>query len=737
LTNTLLRFALACAALLLAALPAAAANRLAQSDSPYLRPHADNPVDWYPWGDAAFAKARAAGKPVFLSIGYSSCYWCRVAEETLYRDPAIAARMNAGFINIKVDREQRPDVDRLYMAATRLLTGSGGWPNNLFLTPERKPFFAGSYFPPADDEQGRPGFVTIMNRVVAGWATRRAEIEAHAESVAAALQRQQQAPAATVAAPAPAQWREAARQKLLQQEDVRYGGLNNRGIAKFPQVPELELLRGDPRGSKLVDRALDAMATAALRDHLGGGFHRYTVDPAWNQPHFEKMLYDNALLLRLYASAGRSTLHRATARETAAFMLGELQDRSGGFYASLDAVASGREGGFYLWHEAQLRSLLGPQAQRFLGVYQLVQMPVHVDDPDVAIDGPQTALRLRAPAHPASLAAARATLLRERAKRPRPARDEKIIVAWNGLAIEALAVAAGPLKDAALLRAAERAAQRLWRDAWEAKSGRLRQALFEGRPQGEGFLEDYALFGNALLALETASGEKRWGQRAADIATAMLQRFARADGGLAATRHAAELFAPADETGDGPYAAGTSAAYALLTRLAARDATRFQAPAERLLAALTPRIAPAPENWPALLAALPARSDAPMPGEGSAGVVTLAPAARWQGQRLTVSLRIAPGWHVNANPASFDYLIPTRLEFAGAAPGAVHYPKAESFRAAFARAELAVYAGAVNIVATFADGRRPQQAWLHVQACSDEICLPPDRIEIVLPAALH
>lgn len=710
-------------------LPALSANRLAQSDSPYLRMHAENPVDWFPWGDEAFETAKREGKPVFLSIGYSSCYWCRVAEETLYRDPAIAARMNAGFVNIKVDREQRPDLDRLYMAATRQLGAGGGWPNNLFLTPERKPFFAGSYFPPADDDFGRTGFPTILARIDEAWANRRGDLLARAETVVEAL-RHQALPIPAVAEPD--RWRRESLIALLARIDTEYGGLKSGGPAKFPQVPELMLLTGDKPGAAAVRRALDAMARSALRDHLGGGFHRYTVDPRWNQPHFEKMLYDNAQLLRLYVTAGRGRLHREAAMQTADFLLREMQAPEGGFHASIDAVAEGREGAHYLWDEEEIRAVLGPAAVGFLAVYDIVPLPGHPDDAGEDFGRERGPLRLReSAAGVETLAAARAKLLRHRAARPAPARDDKIILAWNGLAIEAQAVAGSKLHAPWLTEAADKAAERLWREAWEPAAGRLRHALFEGRAQGEGFLEDYALFGLGLLALDEATGKREWRLRAVVLAEAMLARFTRAGGGLAETVHAAELFAPSPESGDGAYPAGASAAYRLLARLATFE-PNFGASADKLLASLAPHVARAPERWPALLAspvAAPSGSAAEI--AGTAGVVSVK--SRWRaaegGERLVVTVRIASGWHVNAHPAGLDTLISTRLVFEGAQPRTVHYPKAERFRAAFAGGDIPVYAGTIAIAADFA-GRRPSSARLTVQACSEEVCLPPVELRI-------
>jgi len=317
-----MRFLLLVMAMMLS-IPAPAANRLAQADSPYLRIHGDNPVDWYPWGDEAFAKAKAEDKPVFLSIGYSSCYWCQVAEETLYRNPAIAARMNAGFVNVKVDREQRPDLDRLYMTAAQLLGSGGGWPNNLVLTPDRQPFFAGGYFPPEDNDLGQTGFPTVLERVTEAWKGRRGELLTLAGQVTDAIKRGSALKAS--GQPEPERWRRETLKVLWERLDEKQGGLRSAGPAKFPQVPALALLTADPEGLRGVRRTLDAMALSSLRDHLDGGFHRYTVDPGWSQPHFEKMLYDNAQLLWLYAVWGESNLHSEVARETGEFLLRAFQ----------------------------------------------------------------------------------------------------------------------------------------------------------------------------------------------------------------------------------------------------------------------------------------------------------------------------------------------------------------------------------------------------------------------------
>lgn len=701
-----------------------AANRLAHSDSPYLRIHGANPVDWYPWGHEAFEKAKNEDKPIFLSIGYSACYWCRVAEETLYRNPEIAALMNAAFVNVKVDREERPDLDKLYAVANQLLGGPGGWPNNLFLTPERKPFHAGSYYPPEDDGLGNVGFATLLRRIDAAWKNDRSMIEALAEQISMSLRDAALPPMEF----SPMAWKRRAVADLLAREDRRHGGLKNHdGTAKFPSVPELTLLNTVPEGRGVVRRALEAMVRSALFDAVGGGFHRYTIDTAWNMPHFEKMLYDNAQLLRLYASEWQGALQHDAARATAAFMLTRLQAPEGGFYASLDAVSDGREGAHYLWQAAEIQEVLGPKATRFLAAYDIVPKLEVIADETFESRG---VLRRRDEMQQGLFIMERQLLLRHRDLRPAPSRDEKIIVGWNGLAIEALAHAGRKLSMPNSSQAARKAAERLWRDAWDPGTGRLHHMLVAGRAQGEGFLEDYAHFGLGLLAV----GEQ---ERAKRIAEAMLVRFARSDGGLMESVHGAEMFAPLPETGDGPYPCGASAAYRLLTLLAREDA-HFLIAAEKLLVALSPVIAGAPERWPSLLAMVPdgpaltkftdAASSARQATHGSADVITVR--ARWQNKnRWVVNLRIAPGWHINANPASFDYLIPTRLDFSGAWPSVIRYPRSKRFRAAFSHSEIDVYAGKVTIEVEF-EAERPQAARLQIQACSTKVCLPPAELTL-------
>ncbi|MFZ5558522.1 MAG: thioredoxin domain-containing protein [Pseudomonadota bacterium] len=731
-------------------------NRLIDSGSLYLMQHAHNPVDWHPWGEEAFAKARREGKPIFLSIGYSTCYWCHVAERTLFSVPEIAALMNAGFVNVKVDREQHPDVDQTYLIATQLLTGQVGWPNNLFLTPDLKPFFAGSYFPPEDDHNGRPGFPTVLRAIRHEWSGNRARLESVADRVAAAMA-QANARAAAPASLDTAALAAEARSRLVRSFDPEHGGFTLRSpVSRFPMAPSLLLLADDgvAPGTPLA-RTLDAMLLGALFDHLGGGFHRYTVDSGWSVPHFEKMLYDNAQLLALYARAHRASgvaRYRDAAQRTAAYLLGRMQDPGGGFQTAEDAQVDGREGASYVWSAAEVERVLGPaDAARFLRIYAITPLPEQEDEALLA-GGERGALRIRAGADAAALwqaaedlAPLRVRLLAARDRRPQPARDDKLIVSLNALAIAALAEAGTELGEPAWVSAAVRAAERIWRDAWDDARGELRHEIFRGRAQRPGYLDDYALLGDAYLTLAQATSDARWRERAARLADAMLAAFARPDGGLNVTRAGNALPVAPEDQGDNAQPSGSSAALALLIRL---PAPRHRDAAARLAAHLAGELAAYPEEWPSALRALAAPQAQPVVAAAvarltstatEAGADTPADSARhvrargaWierEGTReLVVTVEVAPGYHVNANPASYGYLIPTALELAEAA--GVEYPRPARIAPDFAREGIDVYAGRFEIRARLRPGAAAAGATLRVQACTDEVCLLPARVPV-------
>ncbi|PIX74520.1 MAG: thioredoxin domain-containing protein [Rhodocyclales bacterium CG_4_10_14_3_um_filter_68_10] len=743
-----------CVALVLAAGTATAApNRLIDSGSPYLLQHAHNPVDWYPWGPEAIEKARREGKPIFISVGYSTCYWCHVANRTLYQDPAIAALLNEGFVSIKIDREQRPGLDRLFMAATGALTGGGGWPNNVFLTPDLEPFFAGSYFPPTDDEFGRPGFITVLRAIREEWRLRRGNLGARARKLATALREQARPAAAEVSQAA---WREAALKAVEPNLDREYGGVRTARNSKFPQPALLDYLlaehaaRPNPALLAAVTRALDAMAAGGIHDHLGGGFHRYTVERTWSVPHFEKTLYDNAQLLALYAQGFRltgKTAWREVATGIATHLARDMEAAEGGFYTALDAGVGGEEGRPYLWSRGEIEAVLGAEpTRRFLATYELhPASPRERADP-LAEEAGVLRLRTAAAGAQAAQPAALARLLAARMQRPQPARDEKQVVALNGLAIAALASSAQALRAPAQLEQARRAGERLWSRAWDERGRKLAHELFRGRPQGNGLLEDYAHLARGFLALHEAGAGAVWRSRARQTIEAALARLRRPDGRLAASTDSVRLPIPLDDAEDYAYPSGTSAAVEVLLRLG--EPAQLEAAAGALRAAAG-QIAAAPYRWPALLAVLArhdavatralvetaaVKADEPRQNESAAHVAVAATLRPQPGAVvLELSLQVEDGWHVNANPASFAYLVPTKLLIANAVPRRIVYPQGKPFAPRFAPEPIRVYEGKVAIRAEFppggADGMR---ARLSVQACNETVCLAPSTLDVPL-----
>ncbi len=750
------------------------ANRLIDSNNPYLLLHAHNPVDWYPWGPEAFAKARAENKPIFLSVGYSTCFWCHVAERTLYSDPDIAALMNDWFVNVKVDREQLPDVDALYMLARQLISGAGGWPNNVFLTPELKPFYAGSYFPPVGNA-GRPGFPDVLRSLHQAWTTRNQEVLAVAEQVFARIRSVEAQLTATgeSARIAPRAWLSTARAEFLEGFDAVRGG--RAGARKFPMSPMLKMLlvdyrlHGDGELLRAITRTLDAMAYGGIHDHLGGGFHRYSTDPQWSVPHFEKMLYDNAQLLEVYATAYELTarpLYRVIAEDIAQYLTGHMMAPSGGFYTAEDAQVDGVEGLSNRWHQEEIERVLGSEAAGFFRVYELVAVPEIAGATGTGDVG--GALRVRVPieatveraAAPsitlmlAERAPERRALLAERNRRQQPLRDEKLNVDLNGLAITALVTAGRILARPDYLEHAKRAGQRLWNQAYRADSGRLMHQIFRGRAQIDGYLSDYALYGRGLLSLYRATGDPRWRERASTLGDALLEHFLQANGALVMSTGAAELPVRLESTGDNAYPSGTSAAIDLLLDLAESSGdARYAAAAGRVLARYGARVAKLPSMWASTVAAVNAHgvmSDVPGTGDVVAAadpyrgplqsadrVRVSAQATRTPNEAITVLLSIDKGFHVNANPASFDFLIPTSAAFDGVTAQHIEYPEPEELVVDFADGEsLSVYSGEVTVVATFPLGTFTRQSRIvgriTAQACNHEMCLPPSQFPISL-----
>lgn len=509
-------------------------NRLAAESSPYLQQHRDNPVDWYPWGEEALARASTEDRPILLSIGYASCHWCHVMAHESFENEAIAAQINANFVPVKVDREERPDIDSIYMSALQAMTGHGGWPLNIFLTPDAVPFFGGTYWPP-EDRQGMPGLPRVLGAVASQWAGNRDAITTTADQIHTYLQQ------ASASLPPSelddyAAISEAALSTLLPQLDPVRGGL--KGAPRFPQASMLEFLlvhhrrTGRAEALEALTRALDGMANGGLYDQLGGGFSRYSVDDRWLVPHFEKMLYDNAQLLSIYVDAylvTGSDRYRTVIEETAAWLIREMQDEPGGFYAALDADSEGEEGRFYVWTKAEVEALLSPIEADWVSLHfgisaegnfegnAVLQIARPVDELAAALGEPTESLRR-------VIDEARSKLLATRSQRIRPGTDTKLVVSWNGLAIGALAKAGIALDQPNLITAASRAADRILQQA-VSEDGKLARLLTTDGGTGNGLLEDYAYLSWGLLELYAATGEYQYLKTARALADSAVQRF--------------------------------------------------------------------------------------------------------------------------------------------------------------------------------------------------------------------
>ncbi|MEJ7633903.1 thioredoxin domain-containing protein [Aeromicrobium sp.] len=551
-------------------------NRLAVATSPYLQQHADNPVDWWEWSDEALAAAQELDRPILLSVGYAACHWCHVMAHESFEDATTAAYMNDNFVNIKVDREERPDIDAVYMSATQAMTGQGGWPMTCVLTPTGEPFFAGTYFPP-EPRQGTPAFTQVLQALAEAWRDRRGEVLQVSNDVLAHLQANVDPVGGAVG---PAQL-DAGVEALAKQYDAEAAGFG--ASPKFPPSMVLEfLLRNAARtGSQpaldMVTGTCEAMARGGLYDQLSGGFARYSVDRFWRVPHFEKMLYDNALLLRVYLHWWRQTgspLAERVARETGRFILAELMTPEGGFASALDADSDGREGTFYVWNPNQLARVLGAQdgawAAQLLGV----------TGPGTFEDGYST-LQLRAdPDDPARWESVRIRLLAARAERTRPARDDKVVASWNGLAITALAEAGVLLDEPEFGEAAVTAAQLLV-DVHLA-DGFARTSRDGVAGTNTGVLEDHGAVAEAFLAVLGITGEAVWLDRARLLLDRVIERFVDPAGGFFDTADDAEaLVVRPKDASDNAYPSGTSAAVAGLISFAAITGEhRYRAAAE-------------------------------------------------------------------------------------------------------------------------------------------------------------
>jgi uncharacterized protein len=592
-------------------------NRLAGETSPYLLQHAHNPVDWFPWGPEALTKAKAEDKPIFLSIGYAACHWCHVMERESFEDAATAADLNRDFVAIKVDREERPDLDQVYMAAVQAMTGGGGWPMSVFLTPDGQPFYGGTYFPP-EPAHGLPSFRQVLAGTTRAWRDDRLEVVSAGKRLAETLTEQNRL---ATTGPRPTEsLLQGAEDELRRRFDTLNGSWG--GAPKFPQPMTIDFLlgriaTGHPQSAALVRFTLDRMADGGIHDQLGGGFHRYATDPIWLVPHFEQMLYDNAQLARTYlgawAALGRDAQpavarYREIAVGVLEYLLRELRRDDGTFAASQDADTEGVEGATFTWTADELRAILGERFDEFAHVYgarpegnwegrTILSRIQPASDERGEIDA----------AREAALAADRARLLDVRRSRPQPARDDKALAAWNGLAIGAFADASRRLAEAdpgaaSRYRAAAIAAADGILGGLRRADGRLGRSWKDGRASGEGVLEDYADLADGLLALYDATFEERWFVAARDLADAILEHFVDPAGGFfdTADDHEALVARPKDPQDNATPSGGSMATRVLLRLGALTGDRRYRDAAERALATVTPFLARYPTgfgNW--------------------------------------------------------------------------------------------------------------------------------------------
>ena len=592
-----------------------ASNQLAHETSPYLLQHAHNPVDWFPWGEEALGIARTHDKPIFLSIGYSACHWCHVMERESFENQQTAALMNAHFVNIKVDREERPDLDAIYMEAVQAMTGSGGWPMSVFLTPTGQPFYGGTYFPP-QARSGMPSFSQILLAVSEAYKERRGDIQAQAERLTDAIGR-----TGSLSPGGDSLGTEILSEaggRLLQYFDEHYGGFGDQ--PKFPQPMTLEFAMsqhrrsGDPDILRIAEHTLQQMAAGGIYDQIGGGFHRYSVDRIWLVPHFEKMLYDNAQLLRAYLHAwqiNRRPEHRRIVDETADYVLREMTAPEGGFYSAQDADSEGEEGKFFVWTADEIEAVLGKEEADLLGrVYGVT--PAGNFEGNTILNLKRTvadvAQQTGAPVETVSerLAASSQKLFIEREKRVKPSRDEKILTEWNGLMIHALADVGVVLGRADALEAAAKSADFVLAQMSQ-DNGFLFRSYKDGRARFNAYLEDYAAFARGLVALYESTFELRWLAEAVRLAKIMQSQFAdETRGGFYQTGIAHEqLVVRRKDFIDNAIPSGNSMAAELLLRLAKLTGNDdYRSEAARIFQIMASAMAQQPTGFGRMLSAL-------------------------------------------------------------------------------------------------------------------------------------
>jgi uncharacterized protein YyaL (SSP411 family) len=754
-------------------------NLLINESSPYLLQHAHNPVNWYPWGDEAFAKAKLENKPVFLSIGYSTCYWCHVMEVESFEDPEVAAAINEHFIAIKVDREERPDIDEQYMIATQLLTQRGGWPNSVWLTPEGKPWMAGTYFP-------KKQFISVLNQLNELWTTRRADVDKQADAIANAAKEISEPSAAgeTDSQLAPALLQRAT-QYLVGRFDSERGGFH--GSPKFPPHSALRLLIQQYRDTsdktllEPIAQTLDAMWLGGIHDQLGGGFHRYSTDAQWLLPHFEKMLYDNAQLMGVFADAFEITgesRYRDAVADIYAWVDCEMTSPQGAFYSALDSGEVGKEGEAYVWTMQRLSETLDPaELELFTEVYHIEPNGNFTEESTGERSGaniPHRTETLEAIAQQRGveliglkeqLAAIRTKLLSERLTWPQPHKDDKVLTSWNGLMIGSLAHAGRLLDEPRYIESAKRAAEFIFGSM--VRDGRLLRTYRDGQAKLPGYLDDYAYYTQGLVELYRATRDIRWLQQAEKFATDMIAGFEdQKNGGFFFTSNDhEELLVRSKHLGGGgnmPNPNGV-AALVLVELFELTGDENYRAAARRALQSLAPMMQRQPAASDDLLLAtslllssgdksaiagahLP-DSAKPSTGQRVGPVVMSASASQSDVAEsdmftATIAIDIDDGWHLYAENPEADFLQPSSVAVAANeqfAIGQVELPQAERRMDKVLKQTLNTYTGhiefkiPVTVKAGGPVGETSLPITVTTQACDASRCLPINTTKLIVP----
>jgi uncharacterized protein YyaL (SSP411 family) len=735
-------------------------NRLILQDSPYLRQHAHNPVDWHPWGPEAFEIARREGKPVFLSIGYSTCHWCHVMERESFESIEVADYLNTFFIAIKVDRERRPDIDEIYMTGVQLITGRGGWPMSSFLTAEGKTFFGGTYYP-------RIQFLTLLKQVNKKWNEDREGLLSQAEEISTAVQRRldQAQVAGTLGRNAPVM----AAKQLFERHDAVHGGFSP--APKFPNeanylfLIDFALRNADQKLIDLIRFDLQTMARGGIYDQIGGGFHRYSTDNNWLVPHFEKMLYNQAQLARVYLDAAVLTgdaEFKRVAQQILDYVLRDMTAPDGGFYSATDADSEGGEGLFFLWTPAQVKAVLSKKdAELAIRLFNMSESGnfegsniLHLS---AATDVMKADEGLSTDAFLQNVDQIRQQLYTAREQRQHPGRDEKIITAWNAMMIMALAQAGQLPAGERYAKAALKAGRFLWQNHRDSE-GRLYRASLEGRASVPGVQEDYAWLADACISLYDLNQDTRWLDRARNLTETMHLDFWDETGGgyymnassLTETNATPVMGRPKDVY-DGALPSGNAVALHALARLAHRPGSRDEFFAtETRASTLLSVFARAANESPSAFSYLLRAAQVFTSGETGALQYAAHGGVRIRAQvdtlvdsgALVVELKIRPGWHINAHKPLSDNLIPTTLE-AGADTAAWHlmevsYPRPITKELGFQSEALALYEGNTRLTGRLKRAENEpvsplMRIKLRLQACDDKVCLPPENVALQVP----